>query len=46
MYCMGFPGIFFLPDGLTQSSSIKISIVFDPKATPLICSISDLVTGW
>ena len=26
--------------------SINVSIVFDPKATPLICSISDRVTGW
>ena len=34
------------PCGFTQLSSIKISSVFVPKATPLISSISALVTGW
>ena len=45
-YCIGFPVIFFLPNGLTQLSSIRISSVLVPKATPLISSISALVTGW
>ena len=44
-YCIGLPGTSFLPAGLTQSNSNKISIVFVAKATPLISSISDLVTG-
>ena len=38
-------GTFFLPPGLTQFSSINISSVLVPKATPLISSISALVTG-
>ena len=42
---MGFPGTFFLPDGLTQMSSNNISRVPVLKDTPLISSISDLVTG-
>ena len=45
-YCIGFPGTFLRPAGLTQSNSNKISRVFVAKATPLIDSISDLVTGW
>ena len=45
-YWIGLPGIFFLPAGRTQSNSRRISKVFDAKATPLIDSISDLVTGW
>ena len=44
-YCIGLPGTFFLPAGLTQSNSNKISKVFVPKATPLISSISERVTG-
>tara|TARA_Y100000389_G_scaffold75504_1_gene72164 strand:+ start:308 stop:442 length:135 start_codon:yes stop_codon:yes gene_type:complete len=43
---MGLPGTSFLPVGLTQSNSNNISNVFEAKATPLISSISDLVTGW
>ena len=43
---MGFPGTSLRPAGLTQSSSNKISSVFEANATPLIDSISDLVTGW
>ena len=46
IYCIGLPGTFFLPDGRTQFSSKSISNVPVAKATPLICSISDLVTGW
>ena len=42
----GLPGTFFLPDGLIQSNSSNISRVLVPNATPLISSISDLVTGW
>ena len=39
------PGKSLRPPGLTQLSSISISRVFVPKATPLISSISALVTG-
>ena len=45
-YCIGLPGTFYLPCGLTQLSSISISSVLVPNATPLISSISALVTGW
>ena len=44
-YARGFPGISFLPAGLTQPNSNKTSIVPVEKDTPLISSISDLVTG-
>ena len=43
---MGLPGTSFRPAGLTQSNSSKISKVLDANETPLISSISDLVTGW
>ena len=45
-YCIGLPGTSFLPAGLTQFNSKRISIVLDANVTPLISSISDLVTGW
>ena len=44
--CIGLPGTSLLPCGFTQFSSNKISSVFVPKDTPLISSISALVTGW
>ena len=40
-----FPGTSFLPAGLTQSNSKRVSRVFVAKETPRISSISDLVTG-
>ena len=45
-YCICLPGTSFLPAGLTQSNSSNISNVLEAKDTPLISSISDLVTGW
>ena len=42
----GLPGIFLRPEGLIQPISTKWSIDPLPIWTPLIFSISDLVTGW
>ena len=44
-YWIGLPGTFFLTQGLTQCNAIKMSNVCVQKATPLIYSISALVTG-
>ena len=45
-YWIGLPGTSFLPAGITQSNSNNISKVPEAKATPLISSISERVTGW
>ena len=45
-YWMGLPGTSFRPAGLTQSNWSSVSKVFEANDTPLISSISDLVTGW